>query len=412
MRSDDTVRLRLAAITLDPVRFQFKAGMNAEGVGLELAAVVKWEPDAEGVCAVWREPPRGKTFMVNGHHRYELAVRLQVADLRCRYLDAATDVEARVRGALINIREGRGDAIDAAKVFRDGGLSAGDLVRLGVAGERALEGLALAALDAALFRLVVLRRMPLARGILIGRELPEPAHQLGLVQLLDHHEQKGKFLADAEVVELIRQVRHAGTAQAAQVDLFGTHLLTNSLAVPRAQLGSYVRRRLAADKRTFGFVGRSDRAAVLETEGNEIKVAANSRRSLAAAQMLEMFDKLWTHPGPVSDAMTRGARQLAEGHFPDDVKIDAYQAIVPVLVASLRGVTPAPQDDVAWTLEVLRRLRSPVRLGRWKRESGLRTSPFRDAREELVRRGLVTKDGKGKAAIFTLAAAPGQRLLQ
>ena len=103
-------------LQVDPARFQYKLNVDKSGVTDELKSVKTFNPDFAGVISVWADPADGKVYVVNGHHRYELAHRTGHAALAVRYGDAKTAKEARAVGALNNIAEGRGTAVDAAKV--------------------------------------------------------------------------------------------------------------------------------------------------------------------------------------------------------------------------------------------------------------------------------------------------------
>jgi hypothetical protein len=122
-----------ADIKADPVRFQYKRDTGgAAGVGDELKGIKKYDPELGGVLSVWRDPEDGQTYVVNGHHRLDLAMRAGAPSVAVRYLGAETASQARLKGAMINIAEGRGTAIDAAKIFRDNGMSPADLGSLGI----------------------------------------------------------------------------------------------------------------------------------------------------------------------------------------------------------------------------------------------------------------------------------------
>ena len=111
---------------LAPKRFQYKLDVDASGV-TNLLKGQKWNPDLAGVVSVWRDPADGKLYVVNGHHRAQLAKENRVPRLNVLHIPAATAEEARATAALQNIAEGRGTVIDAAKFFRDSGISLGDL---------------------------------------------------------------------------------------------------------------------------------------------------------------------------------------------------------------------------------------------------------------------------------------------
>src|SRR6185312_16720395 len=96
-------------------RFQYKLDTDAEGVGTLLKEVTKYDPDLGGIISVWRDPQDGRLYVVNGHHRLELAKRTGQPTVAVRHLVAKDAQAARAIGALQNIAEGRGTAIDAAK---------------------------------------------------------------------------------------------------------------------------------------------------------------------------------------------------------------------------------------------------------------------------------------------------------
>src|SRR5213076_2829823 len=93
--------------------------LGPEGVSTELKGVTRWNPQLAGVIAVWRDPADGKVYVVNGHHRLELAQRLGVHALNVQFVEAKNATEARGEGAYMNIAEGRGTATDVAKFLRD-----------------------------------------------------------------------------------------------------------------------------------------------------------------------------------------------------------------------------------------------------------------------------------------------------
>ena len=141
-------------LSTDPERFQFKQdAIGKGGVTDKFKDTTQWNSDNSGILSVWKDPADGKTYVVNGHHRLEMANRLGAPTVTVRYLDAANAAEARMKGALINIAEDQGTSIDAAKVFRDSGMTEADLQKQGIKldGRIAKEGQSLANLEPNLF---------------------------------------------------------------------------------------------------------------------------------------------------------------------------------------------------------------------------------------------------------------------
>ena len=113
-------RMRVGDLKLAPEKFQYKLATDAKGTSTLLKDTKVFNPELGGVLSVWRDPADGYTYVVNGHHRAELAARTGYkTPLDVRHIKAANVQEARAVGARQNIAEGRGTPVDAAKFFRD-----------------------------------------------------------------------------------------------------------------------------------------------------------------------------------------------------------------------------------------------------------------------------------------------------
>ena len=326
----DTFRVPTSSLSVDPQRFQYKIeGIGQGGVNEELKASKKWNPALAGVISVWRDPADGKDYVVNGHHRFELASRLGVPSLKVAYIDAPDAKAARAAGALMNIAEGRGTSIDAAKFMRDTDMSAEEIEQNGISlkGEKAREGAALANLAPSLFDEVVHGGLPLKRAVIIGENLPNQADQMGAMALLRDYERRGKRPTDAEVKELIRRTAQAERKVEQQDTLFGVQEMTQNLALEEAQLSNFVRSRLGNEKKLFSTVGSQAAADRLGAAGNKIDAEANKQVAQQADQALAVYDKLSLSAGPISDALREGARRIANGEKLDAVKEGVYAAV-------------------------------------------------------------------------------------
>jgi len=105
-------------IAVDPLRFQFKVGANqSTGVVKKLPAGGEWDPERAGVLSVWKDPATGTIYVVNGHHRLEMAKRSGAAQVFVRLLNTSDPLEARAIGALQNIASGTSSAEDADAFF-------------------------------------------------------------------------------------------------------------------------------------------------------------------------------------------------------------------------------------------------------------------------------------------------------
>ncbi|MCP4899734.1 MAG: hypothetical protein GY906_22440 [bacterium] len=337
--SSRVFELPVDSIAVDPVRFQFKRETGGKaGVSETLKDVEKFVPKLGGEISVWKDPADGKTYVVNGHHRLELAQRTGQKNIDVQYLDADTAQEARAEGALINIAEGRGSAIDAATLFRDMGITPEKLQEHSITLREPLarEGVALSRLTAPIFEMVTSGDLDLKHGAIIGDTLAEPADQKAALELLNRAQQKGKRLTNSEVETLARRVTRAERVSETEQTLFGDVEVLQNLAVEEAQLDSYIRKRLSREKKLFEMVGKEAAAAQLGEAGNVIQAERNAAIAKGVAESLEIYDKLALRSGPVDDAIRKGAKDLASGKNANAVREEAYGAVREA-VSSLLG---------------------------------------------------------------------------
>jgi len=342
----DVRMMPVSEIAVDAPRFQFKTrGIGEKGVSGELREVQNWNEELAGVVSLWRDPATGKNYVVNGHHRLELAQRLKVPEVLVRFIQAKDATEARGKGALINIAEGRGSAIDAAKVFRDLHMGPDQLGKRGVSlkGPVSKDALALAGLPADIFDQVWSEAITAQRGVILGEMLAgRPADQRAVLEVVARAENRGKRPTDDQIREMIRLQVGAGAGRTeVQETLFGPEEIQRGALLERARISEYVRRELVQDKRLFGTVSEAKGARKLGEAGNIIRAEDNARIALQTAQAIELYDKLSTRAGPVNDVLTRAADELAAGGEPDAVKRRAYTAIREAIAREVPGAAGA-----------------------------------------------------------------------
>jgi hypothetical protein len=327
------------SIARNPARFQYKLGTDAEGVGALLKEQGKYEPDLAGVLTVWRDPEDGKTYVVNGHHRLELALRTNAPTVAVRYINADNAAQARTVGALQNIAQGRGTAIDAAKFMRDSNMTPADLKARGISmGEAtARNGVALAGLDDSLFQRVTQGDIPEGRAVAISEATPNHAEQKALLDLVESQERKGKRVTNDVIRELADFVTGSGTRTETTASLFGDQQVEKSLALEKAEVSAYVKQQLAKDRKLFGYVSNEGRASELQRAGNKLDTGKNRAIAESAAQAEAVYDKLKTFAGPINNALQSAAEQLAAGKDANAAKQQAYSAIRKAVSDTLGG---------------------------------------------------------------------------
>lgn len=324
----NVARVRTSDLTLDPRRFQYKLNADAEGNTNRLAGK-KWNDDLAGLVSTWRDPANGKTYVVNGHHRAALAKRMLVPKINTYQIEAPDAPGARSIGAMQNIAEGRGTALDAAKFFRDSGMKPEDLEGHGISlGEAtAQNGVHLANLDPHLFDKVAQGQLSMGRGIAIGKATANPATQEAILKMIEKAEGKGKSITDATVEELARFAGGAGEHTETTASLFGDQERTQNLALEKAEVSGYIKGQLKTEKRVFGSVASPAKAETLARAGNKIEAGKNAAIATGADQALAVYDKLSSRTGVIDDILNRASEALANDDKPQEVKRAAYEAV-------------------------------------------------------------------------------------
>lgn len=330
--------LKTDLIHFDPERFQYKlAAQGSHGVTDALHGVKKWDPELGGVLQVWKDPANGKTFVVNGHHRLDLAKKLGAEKVATRFIEAKNAHEARAKGAITNIAEGRGSSTDAAKFFRDTGLSRADLEGRGVPMREkvATEGLALSNLHDPIFHKVVNGEMTPARGAIIGDGLTHP-QQASVLKMLGRLP-AARQPTDKVLHAMVSHARHGPVTKQTTHDLFGSNEEDVSLALHRAEADTHIKDRLGREKRVFGTVAKEKNATDLQRGGNVIDAAASGQISDAASQNLATFDLLKHRSGPVSKLLNEAATRIHKGEKKKAVHDEIYGRLPAAVQAALAG---------------------------------------------------------------------------
>ncbi|NEP40019.1 MAG: hypothetical protein F6K35_12555, partial [Okeania sp. SIO2H7] len=155
-------------LKVEPKRFQFKilGSLTKDGNVGSLSGVKTWDTNLAGILLVWEDPKNSSIYVVNGHNRLAKARELGIKTLTCRFIQAGTAKEARSIGAIANIAEGQGTAIDVAKFLRDTNLSSLDLKAkgIGIRNSLARDGLALSKLSPNLFSKLINGNLAVSQG--------------------------------------------------------------------------------------------------------------------------------------------------------------------------------------------------------------------------------------------------------
>ena len=321
------------SLHVDPARFQYKLVTDREsGVTDELKEVQSFNPDLAGVISVWQDPASKKTYVVNGHHRVELAKRTGHPSIHVRYLRASNAQEARATGALINIAEGRGTAVDAAKFMRDTGATPEDFRKHGISlkGKVAADASHLRHLGPRLFDQLAQGLMDERTAVAVTKHLHSPREQEMLFGILEKREDQGRPVADRIVEEMAREIASTPKVTRTEVNLFGSFEEEDSLFVERADIKSHVRRELQKAASDFTAVASRRRADRVTGSGNVLNVEQNKERSQEYQRMLNAFDLLANRSGEVSQVINDMAGDLFNASTKNEQKSVREKAVAAI----------------------------------------------------------------------------------
>jgi len=305
-------RVPVDQIQVDPEQYQFRSRVNQDGVDDRLSGVKKWDDNRAGQILVHRRND-GSLYVADGHHRLDLAKRLNQDSVNVRILEESDGMDvpaARVEAAMANIADGKAEALDVAKVFRDVDApnkeirDRFDLPRNQVA----LDGEALANLSDNAFGMVAAGQLSEKDGAAIGASFDDPAQQEAAVRAFQNATPKTAF----ERQLLVNEIKAAGFAQTQgdQGGLFGDDPEEISLLQKRLSVLDSLRQALTLDKKLFASLNKNaDRAS---QAGNKIATKANKEITDESAKALDMINRVSTTPA-LSDMVNQAARRLVDG---------------------------------------------------------------------------------------------------
>lgn len=326
--------MKVGDIKRDPERFQYKTNVSrATGADPALNDIQKYDRGLGGLLTVYHDAD-GSYYVANGHGRHTALERLEGPDAthRVQVIESRppddpeavkgavsygkTPEQARGYGAIINIAEGRGTAMDAARFFRDQGMDTRTIAQAGIAlnptEEKTQRAVALSQLSPTLFRAVDTALVPERLGIVIGRELPgDVAAQDGLYQRLKKAKGGLGDLSASKLGDMIRLAKSSGETVQESMTLFGKEEMRKSLMSEQADIIGGIRSRLKDEKKLFGTVAEG--AEELEAAGvGKVDADTGERLSTAAAHNLDLLNRTAYSSGPVNQVIRDAARQLSE----------------------------------------------------------------------------------------------------
>ena len=318
---EQVATIETGSVVAAPKVFQYKAeGQTATGRSGSLAEENVYDPRYGGVISVWRDAQGelgapGQIYVVNGHNRLELANRSGFPVINVQFIDAPTAADARMTGALQNIKDDKGTAIDAAKIFRDTGMSVEDLrlQNVNLNGKLASEGVALSRLPQWLFDKTATGDLPTSKAVALGS-----AEGIDDAIISDVAKQAiaGKWSAE-KIVQAMQEAKFASTSTGggdAGPVLPGFEEWTktsNVVALIDIRTAAY--KQLSVEMRALAAASQTKNTSYLEAAGNAINVEGSQAARKMAAEAVAVFNRVTAYEGPVRNILNELAAQLPEG---------------------------------------------------------------------------------------------------
>ena len=317
---EQVATIETGSVVAAPKVFQYKAeGQTATGRSGSLAEENAYDPRYGGVISVWRDTQGelgapGQVYVVNGHNRLELANRSGFPVINVQFIDAPTAADARMTGALQNIKDDKGTAIDAAKIFRDTGMSIEDLrlQNVNLNGKLASEGVALSRLPQWLFDKTATGDLPASKAVALGS-----AEGIDDAIISDVAKQAiaGKWSAE-KIVQAMQEAKFASTGTGGDAgpvlpgfeEMFKT---TNVVALIDIRTAAY--KQLSVEMRALAAASQAKNTSYLEAAGNAINVEGSQAARKMAAEAVAVFNRVTAYEGPVRNILNELAAQLPEG---------------------------------------------------------------------------------------------------
>jgi len=352
----------VGSLHVDPARFQYKVKNIDPNTGVtgELKESGRWNPELAGALLVWRDPEDGKDYVVNGHHRHHLARRLGAEDLNVRYIEAENATQARAKGALANIAEGRGSAIDAAKYLRDSGHDVDHFREAGISmsGAIAAQAAILKDLSEKPFQMVTQGRLDEGKALAVAKHLKDHALQDKLFKRLEDREEDGKEWSLREIETAARKMSNAGKVVQSGFDLFGAYEDEQDTFDQEVEIEAYIARELSKEANDYRALADKRRADRVAGVGNILVVDENQRKADEASAAAGQFDRESHLRGQVADTVKKHAADLAFARNRkqrEQIKASALAAIRTVMSES---ALDEPQLVVMSALSDVKKCRS------------------------------------------------------
>jgi hypothetical protein len=300
-------------LSTDAKTFQYKSETNEFGISDKLMGVTKWDQPSASTILVY-EFKDGRLAVVDGHQRFGLAKKLKdqnpkLYGYKFREEDGYSTTFAMLSGVSLNLRQGTGTAIDAAKMMRVKNFdinSIADTMPPKSEMFKTAQGLTKLSEDA--FYLVLNRSINDKVASRVGEIITNKDSHVAIINLMKN--QKFDNLQQLDIA--LRQVNELPVVKSKQTTLFGDEIFTETLIPERSILLSNAVKDLRTNKKAFSIVLREE--DLLTSAGNKLDNINNQKIYSQNAKIQEKIEILATRAGQLSTDLTEAAKLYKQGN--------------------------------------------------------------------------------------------------
>lgn len=300
-------------LTTDAKTFQYKSETNEFGISERLMGVTKWDQPSASTILVY-EFKDGRLAVVDGHQRFGLAKKLidqnpRLYGYRIREIDGYVPDHAMLQGVAINLRQGTGTAIDAAKMMRLKNFDINAIMAsMPIRSEIVKVAQGLTKLSNDSFSMVVNKFIDYKVASRVGELLPDKELHASALTIL----KKQKFDNMQQVDLILKQIRETPSVKMKEQTLFGVEEFKQSLIVEKSILLTNFAKSTKDKKKLFSLVLREDQ--LLTSAGNKLDNINNEKILTQNAKIQEKIEILATRVGQLSTDLTQAARLYQAGN--------------------------------------------------------------------------------------------------
>lgn len=264
-----------------------------------------------------KEFNKGRKVIVDGHQRLGLAKKLQkegqdieLSAYVFKEANGVTPDAAKLKGVVVNLRNGTGTAIDAAYALRKANID-WNVLSKSISNKETMavrvDGMLKLNDDAFDFFMANKEKLSEDLVSLIGEHITKKELHLGLIGKLANK----KFGSKLEMELALKQINDAPTFQVSQESLFGTEIIEESLVFEKAELLANAIKEIKNDKKIFATLNKNTNK--IESAGNTLNKEINLNKEITNAETIDKIATIASRVGELSDDLNVAARILKEG---------------------------------------------------------------------------------------------------